>query len=74
MLGMNIVQITGEGIHSQLWFYFTIAVVLTTATFGEWVLSDDKVGRWLRDILRKTKAAKGHNDPETHRLKNRSSP
>ena len=64
---MNIVQITGGETHSQLWLYFTIAVALMTATSGSWVLSDEKVGKWLHDMPRKTEGA-GHNDPEAHRL------
>ncbi|KAF3042390.1 hypothetical protein E8E12_007075 [Didymella heteroderae] len=70
ILGMNIPQITGERTNSQLWVYFTVAVALMAATFGGWVMSDEKVSIWLRDSLRKTEAANRHGDPEAYRLKN----
>ncbi|KAJ4412190.1 hypothetical protein N0V91_000658 [Didymella pomorum] len=74
IMGMNITQITGEGTHSQLWLYPTIAVALMAATFGGWVVSDEKVSKWLCDNLSKTTAADRQDDPEAHRLNKSQSP
>ncbi|KAF1355615.1 hypothetical protein EJ07DRAFT_181948 [Lizonia empirigonia] len=50
ILGMNIVQITGEGTHSQLWLYFVIAVALTAATFGGWFVWSRLLSRLERKL------------------------
>jgi hypothetical protein len=71
---MNITQITSEGTHSQLRLYFIMAFALMAATFGGWVISDEKVGKWLQDRLRKRKAANQHGDHEAHHIDNWPSP
>jgi len=71
---MNITQITGEEIHSQLWFYFVIAVALIAATSGGWFLSNEALNNRLRNTLRKTKLATETDNPEAHRLKGWPSP
>lgn len=71
---MNIAQITGEGTHSQLWLYFVIAIALTVATSGGWVLSNENVTGRLRNMVRKPKFATKYDDPELHRLKGWLSP
>lgn len=47
---MNIVQITGEGTHSQLWLYFAIAAALMAATFGGWFVWSRLLSRIERKL------------------------
>lgn len=37
VLGMNVVQLTGEATNSQLWLFFVIAATLMGVTFGAWL-------------------------------------
>lgn len=49
---MNIVQITGEGTHSQLWLYFVVAAALMAATFGGWFIWSQLLSGLEHKLLR----------------------